>query len=147
MKELVLDDSRRVVVKGTGMTEDVFEETAAPRRGMDNGKVVKGETNKTDFPEGTLDSLRPLLRQVFDNGFDEEAYWAKVQDSATMDPQDAVNKLRAAGQGISKVARELVVSDKLGFENRRFKRLNEDQIKDKISQVASILRPYYRYKK
>ena len=117
-----------------GGTSITIGEKAAPRKISDN----------LSFPVGTLDSLRPVLREFFSTVSDEEAYWAEIEARGVMDPQKAVNKLRRAGNGYIDVARALVMSDAVVNENISWGRLDQSQIDAKIAQVAAKILPFYR---
>ena len=125
-----------------GDTTIILDESGAHRKSVDNGKAK--EAKKPEFPEGTLESLRPLLRQVFDSGFEDEGYWAKIVDKAIMDPNTAVNRLRNAGKSHLEVAKALVESDPEGHENIEWGKIDESQVQAKISEVAKILLPFYK---
>jgi len=112
-------------------------------RSRDKGR--QGEPEKPEFPEDTIDSLRPLLRPIFANAFDDEAHWAEKVANARLDPQVAVNRLRNAGKGRLEVAKVLVTSDPLVAENTAFHRLSQEQIDEKVVEAAAILLPYYNY--
>lgn len=137
-------DGTVIIINTKVGTRKVVDEAGAPRKGVDNGKQKK--TEKAEFPEGAIKSLKPLLRQIFDNGYDDEAHWAKVVAEAPMGVQDAVNRLRAAGKSHEEAARELITSDPTGFENSSWGRLTELQIEEKITEMAEILLPLYQNK-
>lgn len=130
----------------SGSTVITIEESAAPRKTMDAGKEKK---EKTDFPEGSLESLRPLLRGVFGTDISENAdsYWAEIDSKVTMAPEDAANKLKRAGKGHIEVSRALVLSDRAVSENLRWGSLSEEQLNAQVAEVAEIMRPLFQTKR
>ena len=122
----------------------ILDESGAPRESVDNGKIQ--EVKKRFYPQGTLPSLRPLLRSLFDSGFDDDAYWARLDDEVTMGPQKAINKLRNAGRSCMEVAEALVLSDPKGRENIQFGNIDKSQIEAKIAEVFNKLLPFYQNK-
>lgn len=130
----------------SGGTVITIEEAAAPRKTLDVGKE-KGE--KTSFPEGTLESLRPILRGVFSIDISENAdsYWAEIDSKATMTPQEAANKLKRAGKGHVEVSRALVLSDQAVIGNLQWGRLDKEQLNAQVAEVAEIMRPLFQTKR
>ena len=133
----------KVSVTRGGVTV-ILDESGAPRESVDNGKIQ--DVKKRFYPQGTLPSLRPLLRSLFDSGFDDDAYWARLDDEVTMGPQKAINKLRNAGRSCMEVAEALVLSDPKGRENIQFGNIDKSQIEAKIAEVFNKLLPFYQNK-
>ena len=70
----------------SGETVITIEEASAPKK-IAGATIEKAK--KLDFPEGTLESLRPILRNVFNTDISENAdsYWAEIDSRATMTPK------------------------------------------------------------
>lgn len=140
--ELVDKGKINIISGGTVIT---IEGEAAPKKTVDAGKEKK---KNPDFPEGSLESLRPMLRGVFNIDISENAdsYWLEIDSRATMPPEKAANKLKRAGKGYVEVARALVLSDRAIRENLQWGRLDKEQLSAQIAEVAEIMRPFFQTK-
>lgn len=138
--ELVGKGKISIISGGTVIT---IEEEAAPGKAVDVGKEKK---KNPDFPEGSLESLRPMLRGVFNIDISENAdsYWLEIDSKATMAPEKAANKLKRAGKGHVEVARALVLSDRAIRENLQWGRLDKEQLSAQIAEVAEVMRPLFQ---
>jgi hypothetical protein len=113
----------------SGDTTITIKETVAPR------------FKKTaEIPEGSLTSLRPLLRGVMGSDLENDTgYWLQIDKMATMDPQKAANKLKRAGLGHLEVAELLVRTDSLVSQNLAWGNISPNQLNAKITEVAEVI--------
>jgi len=144
-RKIELAGKGKIKIVSRGVTEIVIGETAAPRKTIDKGNPEKRDKSPK-YPEGTIESLRPLLRGVFgsDNSEAADGYWMGVDKMATMTQEQAANKLKRAGIGHEAAARMLMMSDSLvnrGLANNNF---TQKEVDAKISEVANILLPFFR---
>jgi hypothetical protein len=147
-------DNIKLVGKGrveitTGGRKIVIEETAAPRRIEDRGKPeVK---RKSEFPEGTLESLRPLLRELhgIDISEDADSYWLGIDKASGMSPKKAANILKRHGKGRVEVARALIITDESLGRNKPWVTKQEYNtfVEARTAEISEILRPYFSNKK
>ena len=123
-----------------------IEEISAPRK---TTEAASEKAKKLDFPEGTLESLRPILRNVFNTDISENAdsYWAEIDSRVTMTPKEAANKLKRAGKGHVEVARALVLSDRAVSENFQWGRIDKEQLNAQVAEVAEIMKPLFQTKR
>jgi len=142
-KKIELSAKGKINIISDGVVVTI-EVSAAPRKTADTAK-------KLEFPEGTLESLRPLLRQVLGTDISEESdsYWLDIDSKATMSTESAANKLKRAGKSRNEVARALVVSDKALIEKMPWmkKSIYELYLESKAAEVSEILKPYFSNKK
>lgn len=125
----------------------IIVEQAAPRNIIDNGKLDK--KRELNFPPGTIESLRPLLRGVTgaDTSENADGYWMGVDEMVSMTQETAVNKLKRAGIGHVATARMLIQSDpliSLGLAHNNF---SHEDVELKITEVAGFLRPLFQTRK
>lgn len=114
-----------------------IDEKAAPR------KKPEVQT-KFFFPQGTIESLKPLLKDVFNvNGIErDETYWLDIDDAAQMEPKEAFAKIKKANKkfgGITAetVAHVVLATDARLGEAKAFGDISAEQVKGLESLLAS----------
>lgn len=141
--EMIGKGKLKITINGEVRT---FSEQAAPRKIVDNGNPDKKK--EVRFPKGTIESLRPLMREVSGADISENAdgYWLGVDKMVSMTQQTAVNKLKRAGIGHLETARMLIQSDpliNLGLAHNNF---SQEEVDVKVSEVATLLLPLFQNK-
>lgn len=110
-----------------------ISESAAPR--------VRDERK---IPEGSISSLRPILRNVIAPDTENDAgYWLGIDSAASMSAEEAAAKLKRAGFGHREVAGIIVRGDSLVSQNVALGHLTESEILSKIAEVAETLHPFF----
>ncbi len=134
----------KITTRGTTV---IIKENAAPRKILDNGNPEK-KKKEVNYPEGTIESLRPLLRGVVGADLTENAdsYWVQIDSMATMTPKDAANKLKRAGIGRKQAAEILIMSDPLVSSGLGYHNFTQEQVDEKIAEVSNMLQPIFRNK-
>jgi hypothetical protein len=105
-------------------------------------------TSKIEYPEGTIDSLMPLLRPALNEyGVDvEDSFWVDIDQRATMTTKQACNKLKRARVGYIK-ATEAIVNHPIIVE--KIKRSNffgdstEQTVKSFVSSLLNVVHKEY----
>jgi len=140
--EFIKKGELKVTVHGTTVT---IKENISPIKTVDKGNPEK---NKVVYPEGTIESLRPLLRDVIGADWSENAdsYWMQIDSMANMAPKDAANKLKRAGIGRKQTAEMLIMSDPLISSGLRHNNFTQEQVREKIAEVSNMLRPIFSNK-
>ncbi|MCX6705117.1 MAG: hypothetical protein NT162_02155 [Candidatus Woesebacteria bacterium] len=138
-------DGRIRIVSGS--TVVTVEETAAPRI----RKEGQEKHAKFFFPQGTIESLKPLLKDVFQvNGIErDEGFWLEIDDVAQMTPSEAYKKIvkvnkKFGGITAETMAEVVLGTDKLLHEAKAFGNISGQQIKGLESILAGKIMEEYK---
>jgi hypothetical protein len=105
-------------------------------------------TSKVEYPEGTIDSLMPLLRPALNEyGVDvEESFWVDIDQRATMTTKQACNKLKRARVGYIKATEAMVnhprIAEKL-IRSNFFGDSTEQTVKSFVSSLLTVVHKEY----
>ena len=145
-KVIEQDGDRRIRII-SGFTTVTVEETAAPRIRRERTE----KHTKFFFPQGTIESLKPLLKEVFHvNGIErDESYWLEIDDEASMTPAKAYKKIvkvnkRFGGITTETIAEVVLATDKSIHEAKAFENISGDQIKGLESLLAGKITQEYK---
>lgn len=145
-KRIEPDGDGRIRIKSGSIVVTV-EETAAPRI----RKEGQEKHAKFFFPQGTIESLKPLLKDVFQvNGIErDEGFWLEIDDAAQMTPAEAYKKIVKANKKFGGITAETMAevvlgTDKLLHQAKAFGNISDQQIKGLESLLAGRITQEYK---
>jgi hypothetical protein len=104
----------------------------------------KPKPDTVGYPEGVIDSLRPILREVFDPlNNQEDGPWLDLLSAQTMSYGDALAKLKGLHKSATQVAEALLTEDPQLQENIGWHRMGVEGQKALVSRVATRLKEEY----
>ena len=112
------------------------------------GKKPVRKAPKLEYPEGSIDSLLPLLRPAL-NAYKvdvDESFWVDIELRASMSTKDAVNKLRRAGVGHIDATEAILNNPDIKKElirNNFFGDTNKKTVKSFASTLAEVVHQEY----
>jgi hypothetical protein len=100
---------------------------------------------ETGIPAGTIDSLRPLMQEVFsDHGLEQDfAYWAKLTEDAPYDPFEACTLLDEANTGPLAAAKAVWDSEPLTKKETEYGKISKDFKGHSIAKLARSILGHY----
>lgn len=139
-------------IKG-GSVDLVLEGKKRVRAKVVSGRItfVDGDNKdvsrrgKIKVPEGTIESLRPLLQEAFglfgeDQG---QGYWERLAQEAPFSPDKACNKLRRAGINHVEATRLVIEREPRVQEALSFGHISDDTLEGFASLVSARVRREY----
>jgi hypothetical protein len=102
-------------------------------------------TSETLFPESIIDSLNPIIQEVFSlySVDQDEGFWAEQQRKASMSYEDACKFLNEDGKGPVEVAKVLWGGSEIIFRAESFGNIRPETKTHAISQLAWKILEYY----
>lgn len=137
-KRLVLEGKGKVTAKKDSVVVSTYQEEAYPR--------TKGTEKASGFvfPPGTIASMKPLLKDVYQvSGIErDEAYWLQIDEEAIYSVKYAWRKIREANKGMGGVTFETVAkvtleTDPQLFSSRTWKDISNEGVSGLVSLLAA----------
>lgn len=141
MREMRRGDALKIVGVEKGRVRVVM-----PSGGERNIQVL-GKAEEREFPEGTIESLLPLMEKVTSRfpgivGQDTEDFWLNLQESAPQTPQQAAIALRRNGNS-SRVVGQEIVRRMIKLSGTTPEREDKGLIQQLIDEASEAVRELY----
>lgn len=137
-RQVVIEPDGKVTITDRDGSKKTVTEDAAPRKRRPES--ISGFI----FPKGTIESMKPLLKDVYQvSGIErDEAYWLQIDEEAIYSVKYAWRKIREANKGMGgvtfeTVARATLETDPQLFSSRAWKDISPEGVSVLMSLLAA----------